>query len=239
VRGSDRPIGRTDIIEIRYIRLLALGGTVASKKFGACDRDRRAQSVWPIGGGKRSPIERRRLGSRRTETVPDYSEQKTADGPVKRRLDRKDLVWTELKRHRVFRRPACRSAIWRAARHSYGMVVVPCSMKTLPGIRTGYADGLIARAADVTLKERRRLVLVPREIPLSEIHLENMLALTRLGARVVPPMPAFYNHPASIGDIVDHIVMRILDQFEIESTTAKRWDGVSTKKSSNLKLEKA
>jgi 4-hydroxy-3-polyprenylbenzoate decarboxylase len=122
---------------------------------------------------------------------------------------------------------------------THGMVVAPCSMKTLAGIRTGYADGLIARAADVTLKERRRLVLVPRETPLSEIHLENMLALTRMGARIVPPMPAFYNHPASIGDIVDHIVMRILDQFEIESTTAKRWDGVSTKNSSNLKLEKA
>jgi flavin prenyltransferase len=98
---------------------------------------------------------------------------------------------------------------------------------------------LIARAADVTLKERRRLVLVPRETPLSEIHLENMLALTRMGARIVPPMPAFYNHPASIGDIVDHIVMRILDQFEIESTTAKRWHDVSTKKSSSLKLEQA
>jgi len=122
---------------------------------------------------------------------------------------------------------------------AHGMVVVPCSMKTLAGIRTGYADGLIARAADVTLKERRRLVLVPRETPLSEVHLENMLALARMGARIVPPMPAFYNHPASIGDIVDHIVMRILDQFEIESTTAKRWNGVSTKKSSSLKLENA
>ena len=122
---------------------------------------------------------------------------------------------------------------------THGMVVAPCSMKTLAGIRTGYADGLIARAADVTLKERRRLVLVPRETPLSEVHLENMLALTRMGARIVPPMPAFYNHTASIGDIVDHIVMRILDQFEIESTTAKRWDGVSTKKSSSLKLEQA
>jgi 4-hydroxy-3-polyprenylbenzoate decarboxylase len=84
---------------------------------------------------------------------------------------------------------------------THGMVVAPCSMKTLAGIRTGYADGLIARAADVNLKERRRLVLVPRETPLSEIHLENMLALTRMGARIVPPMPAFYNHPASIGDI--------------------------------------
>jgi 4-hydroxy-3-polyprenylbenzoate decarboxylase len=108
-----------------------------------------------------------------------------------------------------------------------GMIVVPCSMKTLAGIRTGYAEGLIARAADVTLKERRRLVLVPRETPLSEIHLENMLALARMGARIVPPMPAFYNLPASVDDIVSHIVTRILDQFGIESTSAKRWTGIS------------
>ena len=116
-----------------------------------------------------------------------------------------------------------------------GMVVVPCSMKTLAGIRTGYADGLIARAADVMLKEHKRLVLVPRETPLSEIHLDNMLALARMGAVVVPPMPAFYNHPASIGDIVDHIVTRILDQFDIDTPTAKRWNGVSNHKSSGLK----
>jgi flavin prenyltransferase len=116
-----------------------------------------------------------------------------------------------------------------------GMVVVPCSMKTLAGIRTGYADGLIGRAADVTLKERRRLVLVPRETPLSEIHLDNMLALARMGASIVPPMPAFYNHPATIDDVVAHNVTRILDQFGIESPTAQRWNGVSAGKASNLK----
>jgi len=117
-----------------------------------------------------------------------------------------------------------------------GMVVVPCSMKTLAGIRMGYADGLIARAADVTLKEHRRLVLVPRETPLSEIHLDNMLALARMGVSVVPPMPAFYNHPASVGDIVAHIVTRVLDQFGIESPTATRWTGVSDQKATNLKV---
>ena len=111
-----------------------------------------------------------------------------------------------------------------------GMVVVPCSMKTLAGIRMGYADGLIARAADVTLKEHRQLVLVPRETPLSEIHLDNMLALARMGVSIVPPMPAFYNHPASVGDIVEHIVTRILDQFDIESPTAKRWTVWQTRK---------
>jgi 4-hydroxy-3-polyprenylbenzoate decarboxylase len=115
------------------------------------------------------------------------------------------------------------------------MVVVPCSMKTLAGIRTGYADGLIARAADVTLKERRRLVLVPRETPLSEIHLDNMLALARMGASIVPPMPAFYNQPVTIDDIVGHIVTRIMDQLGIESPTATRWKGMPTQKSSTLK----
>lgn len=106
-----------------------------------------------------------------------------------------------------------------------GMVIIPCSMKTLAGIRTGYAEGLMARAADVTLKERRRMVLVPRETPLSEIHLENMLALARMGAAIVPPMPAFYNHPHTVEDIVDHIVARVLDQFGIQSARARRWEG--------------
>jgi flavin prenyltransferase len=108
-------------------------------------------------------------------------------------------------------------------------------MKTLAGIRTGYADGLIARAADVTLKERRLLVLVPRETPLSQIHLDNMLALARMGAGIVPPMPAFYNHPSSVEDIVEHIVTRILDQFDLALPTAKRWTGVSNRDAKALK----
>ncbi|GGS12770.1 MULTISPECIES: non-oxidative hydroxyarylic acid decarboxylases subunit B [Streptomyces] len=107
-----------------------------------------------------------------------------------------------------------------------GMVIVPCSMKTLAAIRAGYADTLVARAADVVLKERRKLVLVPRETPLSEIHLENMLALCRMGAQLVPPMPAFYNHPRSVDDIVDHVVTRILDQFDLPAPAAKRWEGM-------------
>lgn len=92
-----------------------------------------------------------------------------------------------------------------------GMIVIPCSMKTLAGIRTGYADGLIGRAVDVVLKEGRKLVLVPRESPLSEVHLSNMLDLARMGAVIVPPMPAFYNHPHNLDDMVDHIVARVLD----------------------------
>ncbi|EQD84744.1 4-hydroxy-3-polyprenylbenzoate decarboxylase [Saccharopolyspora erythraea NRRL 2338] len=108
-----------------------------------------------------------------------------------------------------------------------GMIIAPCSMKTLAGIRVGYADGLVGRAADVVLKERRKLVLVPRETPLSEIHLENMLALSRMGAVVVPPMPAFYNHPESVDDVVDHVVARVLDQFDLPAAAARRWRGLA------------
>ncbi|MCG5044585.1 UbiX family flavin prenyltransferase [Enterobacteriaceae bacterium 155047] len=104
-----------------------------------------------------------------------------------------------------------------------GMVIVPCSMKTLAAIRCGYGDGLIARAADVTLKEQRKLVLVPRESPLNAIHLDNMLALARAGAMMLPPMPAFYNHPASIDNIINHFVSRILDQFGLDNHLTQRW----------------
>ncbi|RCG25957.1 UbiX family flavin prenyltransferase [Sphaerisporangium album] len=107
-----------------------------------------------------------------------------------------------------------------------GMVIAPCSMKTLAGIRAGYADSLISRAADVVLKERHPLVLVPRETPLNEIHLENMLALARLGARIVPPMPAFYDRPSTVDDIVDHIVVRVLDQIGLTAPDARRWPGM-------------
>jgi flavin prenyltransferase len=106
-----------------------------------------------------------------------------------------------------------------------GMIVIPCSMRTLGSIASGYGEHLIHRAADVVLKERRRLVLVVRESPLSELHLENMLKLARMGVTIFPPMPAFYNHPKSINDIVDHIVARVLDQFGISTRFAKRWDG--------------
>lgn len=108
-----------------------------------------------------------------------------------------------------------------------GMIVIPCSMKTLAGIRAGYADGLVGRAADVVLKEGRKLVLVPREMPLSTVHLENMLALSRMGVAMVPPMPAFYNHPQSVDDITQHIVARVLDQFALEHPHARRWQGLA------------
>lgn len=107
-----------------------------------------------------------------------------------------------------------------------GMVIAPCSMKTLAAIRHGYADGLIPRAADVTLKERRRLVLLARETPLNEIHLENMLALCRMGAVIAPPVPAFYNAPQTIEDLVGHTVGRVLDLFGLEMPTLRRWAGM-------------
>ncbi|MBV8829099.1 MAG: UbiX family flavin prenyltransferase [Acidobacteriaceae bacterium] len=106
-----------------------------------------------------------------------------------------------------------------------GMIIAPCSMKTVAAIRTGYSDTLVCRAADVILKERRKLVLLARESPFSEIHLENMLALTRMGAIVFPPVPAFYNRPKTIEDLVDHIVGRLLDQFSLDMPGLSRWSG--------------
>jgi 4-hydroxy-3-polyprenylbenzoate decarboxylase len=106
-----------------------------------------------------------------------------------------------------------------------GMVVVPCSMRTLAAIAHGLGDNLIHRAADVILKERRKLVLAVREAPLSDIHLENMLKLSRMGVVIVPPVPAFYNRPATIDDLVTYTVTRLLDQLDIHVDTRNRWTG--------------
>ena len=106
-----------------------------------------------------------------------------------------------------------------------GMVVAPCSMRTLAAIASGQGEHLVHRAADVILKERRKLVLVVRETPLNEIHLENMLKLSRMGVVIMPPVPAFYNRPQSIPEMVDQTVMRILDQFDIHMDLTRRWDG--------------
>jgi 4-hydroxy-3-polyprenylbenzoate decarboxylase len=109
-----------------------------------------------------------------------------------------------------------------------GMVVAPCSMRTLGAIAQGHGDHLVHRAADVILKERRKLVLLVREAPLNEIHLENLLKLSRMGVVIFPPVPAFYSHPQSIDEMVDHIVMRVLDQFDIHLDLTERWDGEMT-----------
>lgn len=106
-----------------------------------------------------------------------------------------------------------------------GMVVMPCSMRSLAAIAHGAGDHLVHRAADVILKERRRLVLVTREMPLSEIHLQNMLKLARMGATIMPPVPAFYHRPRDLEDVLAHIVMRVLDQCGIHVDSARRWDG--------------
>jgi 4-hydroxy-3-polyprenylbenzoate decarboxylase len=107
-----------------------------------------------------------------------------------------------------------------------GMVVAPCSMRTLSAIANGAGDNLIHRAADVVLKERRRLVLVVRESPLNDIHLENMLKLSRMGVTILPPVPAFYNRPRTLDDMVNHVVMRTLDQFGLHLDMVSRWDGL-------------
>jgi 4-hydroxy-3-polyprenylbenzoate decarboxylase len=106
-----------------------------------------------------------------------------------------------------------------------GMVVVPCSMKTLSGIASSYADNLLIRAADVVLKERRKLVIVPRESPLHTGHCELMLKASQIGAIICPPSPAFYSKPESVDDIINHSAARILDLFDIESESLKRWQG--------------
>jgi 4-hydroxy-3-polyprenylbenzoate decarboxylase len=106
-----------------------------------------------------------------------------------------------------------------------GMIIVPCSMGTLGAIANGISSNLIHRAADVTLKEGRKLVLVPRETPYSAIHLENMLRLTRAGARIIPASPGFYHKPKTIEELVDHLVFRVLDQFGIPHSKATQWKG--------------
>jgi len=109
---------------------------------------------------------------------------------------------------------------------SDGMVIAPCSMKTLAAVALGLSDNLIARAADVVLKERRRLVLMVRETPFNLAHLRNMTAVTEMGGIVFPPLPSFYHQPASIAEMVDHTVARVIDLFGIEHALAPRWGGI-------------
>ncbi len=116
-----------------------------------------------------------------------------------------------------------------------GMVIAPCSMKTLSGIAHSSADSLLVRAADVVLKEQRRLVLMPREVPLHVGHCKLMYEAAQLGAVIAPPMPAFYNRPKSIDDLVNHSVGRVLDLFDLDAGILKRWEGSNARSAMPLK----
>ena len=125
----------------------------------------------------------------------------------------------------VYRSADMGAAISSGSFQTDGMIVAPCSAKTLAAVAHGFGENLIHRAADVVLKERRKLVLVVREAPLSDIHLDNMLRLSRMGAVMLPPLPAFYTLPRTIDDIVDHTVSRVLDQFGVPVSGVERWTG--------------
>src|SRR5262245_8488994 len=140
-----------------------------------------------------------------------------------------ETSWTrqrvEALAHTVYAPGDMGAAISSGSFRTEGMIVAPCSAKTLGAIAHGVGENLIHRAADVVLKERRKLVMVVRETPLSDIHLENMLKLSRMGAVILPPMPAFYTNPRTLEDVVDQTVSRVLDQFGLEVRGAPRWTG--------------
>jgi 4-hydroxy-3-polyprenylbenzoate decarboxylase len=125
--------------------------------------------------------------------------------------------------HAAYRVDDLAAAISSGSFRTMGMVVAPCSMRSLGEIANGITSNLLTRAADVVLKERRRLVLLARETPLHAIHLRNMLALSEMGAVIAPPVPAFYNRPETLDDIVDHTVGRVLDLFDLDTGKVKRW----------------
>ena len=117
---------------------------------------------------------------------------------------------------------------------SDGMVVAPCSMRTLAAVAHGLSDNLITRAADVMLKERRRLILMVRETPLNLAHLRNMTSVTEMGAIIYPPLPGFYHRPQTIADIIDHTVSRVIDLLGVPNTLAPRWEGLTVATQNNL-----
>jgi 4-hydroxy-3-polyprenylbenzoate decarboxylase len=140
-------------------------------------------------------------------------------------MQRRDV---EALAHVVHRNRDVGASIASGSFQSDGMVIAPCSMKTLASVAHALSDNLIARAADVVLKERRRLVLMVRETPFNLAHLRNMTAVTEMGGIVFPPVPSFYHRPASIDEMVDHTVSRVLDLFGIEHALAPRWAGMKT-----------
>jgi len=155
---------------------------------------------------------------------------KAAEKVVEHELEttKKDL---ERLAHHVYSVDDFNAPLMSGSFQTDGMIIIPCTMKTLAGIAHGYSDNLILRAADVTLKERRKLIVVPRETPLSVVHLRNMLSVAELGVAVIPAMPAYYHKPKEIDDLVDFVVGKVLDCLGVEHRLFKRWDGTSKKKS--------
>ena len=131
--------------------------------------------------------------------------------------------------HHVHRDQDLAASISSGSYKTAGMIVAPCSMKTLSGIVNSYSDNLVVRAADVVLKERRKLVLMPRETPLHVGHCRLLLQAAEMGAIIAPPMPAFYGAPRTLGEAVDHSIGRVLDLFDIESGLVRRWSGTRRK----------
>jgi polyprenyl P-hydroxybenzoate/phenylacrylic acid decarboxylase-like protein len=138
-------------------------------------------------------------------------------------LKRKDI---ERLAHQSYHPKDIGAAIASGSFLTEGMVIAPCSMKTLAAVAHAHADDLVSRAADVVLKERRRLVLLPREAPLNLAHLRNMVQVSEMGGIVFPPVPAFYARPKTIQDLVEHTVRRVLDLFGIHSPKLARWQGI-------------
>jgi 4-hydroxy-3-polyprenylbenzoate decarboxylase len=137
---------------------------------------------------------------------------------------RRDLKIKEANLH-YFREDNLSASIASGSAKVDAMIVIPCSMKSLSGIACGYANNLVERAADVMLKERRALILVPRETPLNSIHLRNMLVLSEMGVKIIPAMPAFYGHPETMDDLVNFVVGKVLDSLGIENNLFRRWQG--------------
>ncbi len=131
------------------------------------------------------------------------------------------------KRVRVFRSDAVEAPPSSGTSLTGGVILCPCSMGTMARVSIGFSSNLVERAADVALKEGKRLLLVPRETPLSIVHLENMLRLARLGAIILPAMPGFYHHPQTKADLVNHVVGKVLDRLGVENSVGARWKGLA------------